>query len=95
MFIHVLFHDIWFDYLTAVQQFRKSEFAVTMQYYHIIYRLFIVLFSHFAVFLFFFLPVLSNSNVQDSVKKGSAFQKVSRISDGTGELQLSSIFGSG
>ncbi|XP_070768366.1 dual specificity protein kinase Ttk [Enoplosus armatus] len=40
-------------------------------------------------------PLLSNSNVHDSVKKGSAFQKVSRISDGTGELQLSSSFGSG
>ncbi|XP_044063780.1 dual specificity protein kinase Ttk isoform X2 [Siniperca chuatsi] len=40
-------------------------------------------------------PLLSNSNVHNSVKKGSAFQKVSRISDGTGELQLSSIFSSG
>ncbi|XP_027142549.1 dual specificity protein kinase Ttk [Larimichthys crocea] len=40
-------------------------------------------------------PLLSSSNVQDSVKKGSAFQKVSRISDGTGDLQLSSIFGLG
>ncbi|KAI3361417.1 hypothetical protein L3Q82_013588 [Scortum barcoo] len=39
--------------------------------------------------------LLSTSNVQDSVKKGSAFQKVSRTSDGTGELQLSSIFASG
>lgn len=34
-------------------------------------------------------------NVQESVKKGSSLQKVSRISDGTGDLQLSSIFGSG
>ncbi|KAF1387456.1 hypothetical protein PFLUV_G00078900 [Perca fluviatilis] len=40
-------------------------------------------------------PLLSNSNVNGSVKKGSEFQKVCRISDGTGELQLSSIFGSG
>ncbi|XP_034553981.1 dual specificity protein kinase Ttk isoform X2 [Notolabrus celidotus] len=37
----------------------------------------------------------SNSIVHSSVKKGSEFQKVSRISDGTGELQLSSIFGPG
>ncbi|XP_045901054.1 dual specificity protein kinase Ttk [Micropterus dolomieu] len=41
------------------------------------------------------LPLLSNNDVHDSVKKGSVFQKVSRISDGTGELQLSSIFGPG
>ncbi|XP_008275827.1 dual specificity protein kinase Ttk [Stegastes partitus] len=41
------------------------------------------------------LPLLPNSNVHDSVKKGSEFQKVSRISDGTGDLQLSSIFSSG
>ncbi|XP_078109803.1 dual specificity protein kinase Ttk [Sander vitreus] len=40
-------------------------------------------------------PFLSNSNVNGSVKKCSEFQKVCRISDGTGELQLSSIFGSG
>nr|XP_046256416.1 dual specificity protein kinase Ttk isoform X2 [Scatophagus argus] len=40
-------------------------------------------------------PSLLNSNLHDSVKKGSAFQKVSRISDGTGDLQLSSIFSSG
>ncbi|XP_035527570.1 dual specificity protein kinase Ttk [Morone saxatilis] len=40
-------------------------------------------------------PLLSNTNVHDSVKKGSAFQKVNRISDGTGDLQLSSIFASG
>uniref|UniRef100_UPI0037E942DE dual specificity protein kinase Ttk n=1 Tax=Semicossyphus pulcher TaxID=241346 RepID=UPI0037E942DE len=39
--------------------------------------------------------LLSNSNVHSSVRKGSELQKVSRISDGTGELQLSSIFGSG
>ncbi|XP_031730358.1 dual specificity protein kinase Ttk [Anarrhichthys ocellatus] len=38
---------------------------------------------------------LSNSNVHGSVKKGSVFQKVCRTSDGTGELQLSSNFGSG
>ncbi|XP_068586117.1 dual specificity protein kinase Ttk [Cebidichthys violaceus] len=38
---------------------------------------------------------LSNSNVHGSVKKGSVFQKVCRTSDGTGDLQLSSIFGSG
>lgn len=42
----------------------------------------------------FLLPVVSNSNVHESVRKGSAFQKVNRISDGTGDLQLSSIFGS-
>ncbi|XP_040899330.1 dual specificity protein kinase Ttk isoform X1 [Toxotes jaculatrix] len=40
-------------------------------------------------------PLVSNSNVHDSVKKGSEFQKVSRMSDGTGDLQLSSIFGTG
>ncbi|KAM4581591.1 dual specificity protein kinase Ttk [Odontesthes bonariensis] len=40
-------------------------------------------------------PLLPNNNVQNSVKKGSEFQKVSRISDGTGDLQLSSIVGSG
>ncbi|XP_059195348.1 dual specificity protein kinase Ttk isoform X2 [Centropristis striata] len=39
--------------------------------------------------------LLSNSNVHSSVKKASAFQKVCRTSDGTGDLQLSSIFGSG
>uniref|UniRef100_A0A8C8DKI2 Dual specificity protein kinase TTK n=1 Tax=Oryzias sinensis TaxID=183150 RepID=A0A8C8DKI2_9TELE len=33
--------------------------------------------------------------VQDSGKNSTAFQKVGRISDGTGELQLSSIFSSG
>ncbi|XP_054477754.1 dual specificity protein kinase Ttk [Anoplopoma fimbria] len=40
-------------------------------------------------------PQLSNSNVHGSVKKGSVFQKVCRTSDGTGDLQLSSIFASG
>ncbi|XP_039868574.1 dual specificity protein kinase Ttk isoform X4 [Simochromis diagramma] len=40
------------------------------------------------------LPV-PNSDAQDSVKKGSELQKVSRTSDGTGDLQLSSIFSSG
>lgn len=40
-------------------------------------------------------PVTSSSNVHDSTKKGSVFQKVSRTSDGTGDLQLSSIFNSG
>ncbi|KAM7382495.1 hypothetical protein PAMP_002222 [Pampus punctatissimus] len=40
-------------------------------------------------------PLLSNNILHDSVKKGSEFQKVSRISDGTGDLQLPSIFGSG
>ncbi|KAM8735130.1 dual specificity protein kinase Ttk [Acanthopagrus schlegelii] len=39
-------------------------------------------------------PFVSNSNVHESVRKGSAFQKVNRMSDGTGDLQLSSIFGS-
>ncbi|XP_065814045.1 dual specificity protein kinase Ttk isoform X1 [Labrus bergylta] len=37
----------------------------------------------------------SNSYVHSSVRKGSESQKVSRISDGTGELQLSSVFASG
>ncbi|CAK6954237.1 dual specificity protein kinase Ttk [Scomber scombrus] len=41
------------------------------------------------------LPLLSNNVVHDSVKKGSEFKKVSRISDGTGDLQLFTIFGSG
>nr|XP_020452873.1 dual specificity protein kinase TTK isoform X2 [Monopterus albus] len=40
-------------------------------------------------------PLLLSSNVHDFVKKGLDFPKVSRISDGTGDLQLSSIFGSG
>lgn len=40
-------------------------------------------------------PLLSNSNMQSSIKKGSEFQKVCRTSDGTGDLQLSSIFPSG
>ncbi|KAK9513350.1 hypothetical protein VZT92_026890 [Zoarces viviparus] len=38
---------------------------------------------------------LSNNNVHGSVKRGSVFQKVCRTSDGTGDLQLSSNFGSG
>ncbi|TNN02960.1 hypothetical protein fugu_010447 [Takifugu bimaculatus] len=41
------------------------------------------------------IQMTSNSNVHDSVKKGSVFQKVSRTSDGTGDLQLYSIFNSG
>ncbi|XP_026229242.1 dual specificity protein kinase Ttk [Anabas testudineus] len=40
-------------------------------------------------------PRLLHSNVNSSVKKGSDVQKLSRKSDGTGDLQLSSIFGSG
>ncbi|XP_029360640.1 dual specificity protein kinase Ttk [Echeneis naucrates] len=40
-------------------------------------------------------PLFPNANVHDSVKKGSEFHKVSRVSDGTGDLQLSSIFSSG
>ncbi|KAM9851684.1 dual specificity protein kinase Ttk [Aulostomus maculatus] len=40
-------------------------------------------------------PLSSDSIVPDSIKKGSEFQKVSRMSDGTGDLQLSSIFSSG
>ncbi|XP_076006456.1 dual specificity protein kinase Ttk [Genypterus blacodes] len=40
-------------------------------------------------------PALPNSNLHSSVKKGLELQKVSRISDGTADLQLSSIFGSG
>lgn len=40
-------------------------------------------------------PVTSNSNVHDSIKKGSVFQKVSRTSDGTGDLHLSCIFNLG
>lgn len=38
------------------------------------------------------LPLLSN--ISDSVKKGSEFSKLNRISDGTGDLQMSSNFGS-
>ncbi|XP_015249048.1 PREDICTED: dual specificity protein kinase TTK [Cyprinodon variegatus] len=42
------------------------------------------------------LPLLFVKNAQDSaVKKSSEFSKVQRISDGTGELQLSSIFNVG
>ncbi|XP_043974112.1 dual specificity protein kinase Ttk isoform X1 [Gambusia affinis] len=40
-------------------------------------------------------PALSNRTVQDSVKKDSEFPKPARMSDGTGELQLSSIFSVG
>ncbi|XP_029957816.1 dual specificity protein kinase Ttk [Salarias fasciatus] len=40
-------------------------------------------------------PLLPSSTVHSSVKKSSEFQKGSRISDGTGDLQLSSIFSSG
>ncbi|KAM9353398.1 dual specificity protein kinase Ttk [Symphorus nematophorus] len=40
-------------------------------------------------------PLRLNSNVHDSVKKGSTVQKATRTSDGTGDLQLSSIFGLG
>ncbi|XP_041845163.1 dual specificity protein kinase Ttk [Melanotaenia boesemani] len=40
-------------------------------------------------------PLLSNNNIQDSLKRGSGSQKVSRMSDGTGDLQLSSIFSAG
>ncbi|KAK5922731.1 hypothetical protein CgunFtcFv8_019970 [Champsocephalus gunnari] len=41
------------------------------------------------------LPLSSSSNVHSAVQKGSVFQKVCRTSDGTGDLQLYSIFGSG
>ncbi|CAJ1061976.1 dual specificity protein kinase Ttk [Xyrichtys novacula] len=41
------------------------------------------------------ISVFPNSTVHNSVQKGSEQKKVSRISDGTGDLQLSSIFGSG
>ncbi|XP_074538712.1 dual specificity protein kinase Ttk [Halichoeres trimaculatus] len=37
----------------------------------------------------------SNSSVYSSVKKGTELQKVNRMSDGTGELHISSIFGPG
>ncbi|XP_077431857.1 dual specificity protein kinase Ttk isoform X2 [Vanacampus margaritifer] len=40
-------------------------------------------------------PSFLHSTAHDIVKKGSEFQKVSRISDGTGELHLPSIFSSG
>ncbi|KAK2844184.1 hypothetical protein Q5P01_010843 [Channa striata] len=40
-------------------------------------------------------PLLLNSIVHDSVKKGLEFQNLSRISDGTGDLQLSNTFSSG
>ncbi|XP_020792807.2 dual specificity protein kinase Ttk isoform X2 [Boleophthalmus pectinirostris] len=40
------------------------------------------------------LPSLSNNNASDSEKKGTEFTKISRISDGTGDLQMSSNFGS-
>lgn len=38
------------------------------------------------------LPLLSTSNVSDPVTKGSELHKVSRKSDGTGDLKMSSIF---
>ncbi|KAK7887167.1 hypothetical protein WMY93_026788 [Mugilogobius chulae] len=40
------------------------------------------------------LPISSNDNISDSVRKTSEFSKISRISDGTGDLQMSSNFGS-
>ncbi|XP_071758524.1 dual specificity protein kinase Ttk [Centroberyx gerrardi] len=40
-------------------------------------------------------PVLPNNNLHDSAKHGSEFQKVCKNSDGTGDLQLPTIFGSG
>uniref|UniRef100_A0A3Q3RJ43 Dual specificity protein kinase TTK n=1 Tax=Mastacembelus armatus TaxID=205130 RepID=A0A3Q3RJ43_9TELE len=40
-------------------------------------------------------PLLQNANMHDPVKKGSEFQKAGRISDGTGDLQLSGVSGSG
>lgn len=40
-------------------------------------------------------PLSSNKNVQNSVKKDSEFHKAGRMSDGTGDLQLSSIFSVG
>lgn len=43
----------------------------------------------------FLVPVSSNSNAYESAKKGSAFQKEGKTSDGSSDLQLSSIFVSG
>ncbi|XP_075868717.1 dual specificity protein kinase Ttk isoform X2 [Nelusetta ayraudi] len=40
-------------------------------------------------------PLSSNSNAYESAKKGSAFQKDGKTSDGSSDLQLSSIFVSG
>lgn len=47
--------------------------------------------------LHFSFPVLvsSNGNVYESVKKCSAFQRERKPSDGTDDLQLSSIISSG
>ncbi|XP_068180187.1 dual specificity protein kinase Ttk [Antennarius striatus] len=41
------------------------------------------------------IPSSSKRTVHESVRKGSAFQKANRISDGTGDFPLSSSFGSG
>lgn len=41
------------------------------------------------------MPLLSNGTVHSSIKKSSEFQKGSRISDGTDDLQLSNISSSG
>ncbi|KAK5862721.1 hypothetical protein PBY51_018090 [Eleginops maclovinus] len=41
------------------------------------------------------LTLSSSNNVHSSVQKGSAFQKVCRTSEDSGDLQLSSIFGTG
>lgn len=62
----------------------------------LLYYMLINCYKTFIWHLFVFFPlVLLNSNVNSSVKRSSEFQKASRISDGTSDLQLSSIFASG
>lgn len=81
----VIIYILLFD-LTVQQQ----KVTIELKFNNALFP--IMLFS--SKYFVFFLPV-PNSNAQDCVKKGSEFQKVSRTSDGTGDLQLSSIFSSG
>lgn len=89
---HVLSQDfLWIDsndlagLLWMVHFFKKEAYDILT---------FSCLIFTFCVHVFSVL-VSVKGNVQESAKKGSSLQKVSRISDGTGDLQLSSIFGSG
>lgn len=66
----------------------------TKIYFFCILLIIIKVIIHFAM-LFFPILVSSNSNAYESVKIGSAFQRERKPSDGTDDLQLSSVFGSG
>lgn len=76
-------------------------------FFGILFIIFIVYIMFFFSFIYFFLslftlrcisfpvPVSSNSNAYESVRKGSAFLRERKPSDGTDDLHLSSIIGSG